>query len=155
MERSPLPVRRTLEKLGIPGATVSRGVDLSQTGGPDALEDRRSRPSRVWTRLPDEVRAKAIAPAPEQPEPVPRDLALRFADEQRHFACEAAVSRRLKAHDPIASPADIGGKAAEDHTKTPAPNPLWQTDLAHLEVTGWGWDHLSTGLDDLSRFLVA
>lgn len=47
MEQLHLPVRRTLEKLGIPRATFYRWVELYQTGGPEALEDRPSRPSRV------------------------------------------------------------------------------------------------------------
>ena len=50
VEQSHLPVRRTLEKLGIPRATFYRWSDLSQTGGWDALEDRSPRPSRVWNR---------------------------------------------------------------------------------------------------------
>ena len=56
VEQSHLPVRRTLEKLGIPRATFYRWYDLYQTGGPEALEDRPSRPSRVWNRIPDEIR---------------------------------------------------------------------------------------------------
>jgi transposase-like protein len=35
VERSHLPVRRTLEKLGIPRATFYRWYDLYRTGGPD------------------------------------------------------------------------------------------------------------------------
>ncbi len=46
VERSHLPVRRTLEKLGIPRATFYRWYDLYQTGGPEALEDRPSRSDR-------------------------------------------------------------------------------------------------------------
>jgi len=61
VEQSHPPVRRTLEKLGIPRATFRRWCDLSQTGGPEALEDRPSRPSRVWNRIPDEVRDKVLA----------------------------------------------------------------------------------------------
>jgi transposase-like protein len=39
VEQSHLPVRRTLEKLGIPRATFYRWYDLYQTGGPEALDD--------------------------------------------------------------------------------------------------------------------
>ncbi len=35
VEQSHLPVRRTLEKLGIPRATFYRWYDLHQTGGPE------------------------------------------------------------------------------------------------------------------------
>src|SRR4051812_10194859 len=36
VEQSHLPVRRTLEKLGIPRATFYRWYDLHRTGGPEA-----------------------------------------------------------------------------------------------------------------------
>jgi transposase-like protein len=78
VEQSPLPVRRTLEKLGIPRATFYRWVDLYQTGGPEALEDRPSRPSRVWNRIPDEVRERIVRMALDLPELSPRELAVRF-----------------------------------------------------------------------------
>jgi putative transposase len=156
VERSHMPVRRTLEKLGIPRATFYRWVDLYQTGGPEALEDRPSRPSRVWNRIPDEVRAKVIDMALEQPELSPRELAVRFTDERKHFVSEASAYRLLKAHDLITSPGYIVIKAADEFTdKTTAPNQLWQTDFTYLKVTGWGWYYLSTVLDDFSRFVVA
>jgi transposase InsO family protein len=169
VEQSHLPVRRTLETLGIPRATFHRWVDLYQTGGPEALEDRPSRPRRVWNRIPDEIRAKVIALALEQPELSPRELAVRFTDEQkcpRHCHAdqwrsngsisEASVYRLLKAHDLITSPAYIVVKAADEFAdKTTAPNELWQTDFTYLKVTGWGWYCLATVLDDLSRFVVA
>jgi transposase-like protein len=84
VEQSHLPVRRTLEKLGIPRATFYRWCDLHQAGGLEALEDRPSSPCRVWNRIPDEVRAKVIALALEQPELSPRELAVRFTDEQKY-----------------------------------------------------------------------
>ena len=156
VEQSHLPVRRTLEKLGIPSATFYRWVELHQTGGPEALEDRPSRPSRVWNRIPDEIRAKVIALALEQPELSPRELGVRFTDEQKYFVSEASVYRLLKAQDLITSPAYIVVKAADEFTdKTTAPNQLWQTDFTYLKVTGWGWYYLSTVLDDFSRFVVA
>jgi hypothetical protein len=42
-----LPVRRTLEKLGILPGSFYRWVDRYQTGGVEALEDKPSKPSRV------------------------------------------------------------------------------------------------------------
>jgi putative transposase len=44
---SALPVRRTLEKIGIPRATFYRWYDLYPAGGPEALDDRHPKPDRV------------------------------------------------------------------------------------------------------------
>ena len=56
VEQSPLPVRHTLAKLGIPRATFYRWYDRYSSGGPEALNDRSPRPDRVWNRIPDGVR---------------------------------------------------------------------------------------------------
>ena len=44
-------VKRTLEKLGIPRATFYRWSDLYQSGGPEALDDRRDRIASGRTRI--------------------------------------------------------------------------------------------------------
>lgn len=86
----------------------------------------------------------------------PRELAVRFTDQQRYFVSEASVYRLLKAHDLITSPAFIVIKAADEcHTRASAPNQLWQTDFTYLKVIGWGWLYLSTVLDDFSRYVIA
>ena len=84
VEQSHLPVRRTLEKLGIPRATFYRWYDRYRTGGPEALEDRPSRPSRVWNRIPEEIRSQIIALALDEAELSPRELAVCFTDEQKY-----------------------------------------------------------------------
>src|SRR5918997_1911894 len=156
VEQSHLPARRTLEKLGIPRPTFYRWYDLYQTGGVEALEDRPSRPRRVWNRIPDEVREKVLQLALDEPELSPRELAVRFTDQQGSFISEASVYRLLKAQDLIPSPAYIVMKAADEfHDKTTAPNQLWQTDFTYLKVIGWGWFYLSTALDDFSRYILA
>jgi putative transposase len=156
VEQSHLPARRTLRQLGIPPATFYRWVDRHQRGGADALADRPSRPERVWNRIAEDKRAQIIDLALAEPELSPRELAVRFTDEARYFVSEASVYRLLKAHDLIASPAYIVVKAAEEfHTKTTAPNQLWQTDFTYLKVIGWGWFYLSTVLDDFSRYVIA
>jgi len=53
VEQSPLPVRHTVAKLGIPRATFYRWYDRYNRGGPGALNDRSPRPDRVWNRIPD------------------------------------------------------------------------------------------------------
>jgi putative transposase len=156
VEQSPLPVRRTLEKLGIPRATFYRWYDRFHSGGPEALGDRSPRPDRVWNRIPDAVRQRIIRLALDEPTLSPRALALRFTDTENYFVSEASVYRLLKAHDLIASPAFIVMKPADGFKdKTTASNQLWQTDFTYLKVVGWGWFYLSTVLDDFSRYIIA
>ena len=156
VEQSHLPVKRTLEKLGIPRATFYRWADLYQSGGPEALNDCSPRPDRVWNRIPDDVRERLRKLALEEPALSPRELAVRFTDTEGYFVSEASVYRLLKALDLIASPAYIVMKAADEFSdKTTAPNQLWQTDFTYLKVIGWGWFYLSSVLDDFSRYIVA
>jgi len=56
VERSHLPTKRTLDKLGIPRTTFYRWYERYLSGGPETLEDRSPRPSRVWNRIPMPVR---------------------------------------------------------------------------------------------------
>ncbi len=156
VEQSRLSARRTLEQIGVPRATFYRWYDQYHIGGPEALEDRLARPSRVWNRIPNDVRAAIIELALEQSELSPRELAVRFTDERSYFVSEATVYRLLKAHDLITSPAFIVMKAASEFTdKTIAPNEMWQTDFTYLKIIGWGWMYLSTILDDFSRYIIA
>jgi putative transposase len=156
VEQSALPVRRTLDKLGIPRATFYRWYDCYRSGGPEALANRSPKPKRVWNRIPDDIRKRIIMLALECPELSPRELAFRFSDAEGYFVSEASVYRLLKAHDLIASPAFIVMKAADAFKdKTTAPNQLWQTDFTYLKVIGWGWFYLSSVLDDFSRYLIA
>src|SRR4051794_36860621 len=133
VEQSPLPVRQTLELLGIPRATFYRWYDLHQTGGPEALGDRSSRPGRVWNRIPEEIRGRILDLALEQPELSPRELAVRFTTSES-TSCRRLFYRLLKAHDLITSPAYLVIKAADEfRDKTTAPNQLWQTDFTYPE----------------------
>jgi len=156
VEQSPLPVRHTLAKLGIPRATFYRWYGRYSRGGPEALNDRSPRPDRVWNRIPDSVRQQIIELALDETALSPRELAVRFTDTKSYFVSEASVFRLLKAHELIASPAFIVIKAADAFKdKTTAPNQLWQTDFTYLKVIGWGWFYLSSVLDDFSRYIVA
>ena len=156
VEQSHLPVRRTLDKLGISRPTFYRWYDLYRRFGDEGLDDRRSGPRRTWNRIPQNVRGQVLDLALERPELSPRELAVTFTDERAYFISEARVYRLLKAHDLIASPAFIVVKAADAfEDKTTAPNQLWQTDFTYFKVTGWGWFYLSTILDDFSRYIIA
>ena len=156
VEQSHLPAKRTLDGLGIARRTFYRWYDRFLEGGPEALEDRPSAPSRVWNRIPPDIHDQIIELALEQSELSPRELAVRFTDERRYFVSEATVYRRLKAHDLITSPAYVVIKAADQfHTKTTRPNEMWQTDFTYFKIIGWGWMYLSTVLDDFSRYIIA
>jgi len=156
VEQSHLPVRRTLDRLGIPSTTFYRWYERYQAFGEAGLVDRRGGPGRVWNRIPDEIRSQILDLALEEPELSPRELAISFTDSRGYFVSEASVYRLLKAHDLITSPAFVVIKAADAfHDQTTAPNQLWQTDFTYLKVIGWGWFYLSTILDDFSRYIVA
>ena len=133
VERSHLPVRRTLDKLGIPATTFYRWYDRYRAFGEAGLEDRTSGPGRIWNRIPDDVRRRIVDLALDEPELSPRELAVTFTDTKGYFVSEASVYRLLKAHDLITSPAFVVIKAADEfRDKTAAPNQLWQTDFTYL-----------------------
>jgi putative transposase len=133
VEQSHLPTKQTLDKLGIPRPTFYRWYDRLQTQGVEGLEDRNSAPSRVWNRIPDDVRSRIIDMALDQTALSPRELAVRFTDTESYFVSEASVYRLLKAHDLITSPAFIVIKAGDEfRDKTSRPNEMWQTDFAYL-----------------------
>lgn len=156
VEQSHLPRRRTLAMLDILPSTFYAWYDRYLTGGPEALEDRPSRPGKVWNRIPDKIRGQIKDMALEETELSPRELAVKFTEEKRYFVSESSVYRVLKSYDLITSPAFIVIKAADEFKdKTTAPNQLWQTDFTYLKVIGWGWFYLSTILDDYSRYIIA
>ena len=156
VERSHLPTRRTLDKLGIPRTTFYRWYDRYLSGGPEALEDRSPRPSRVWNRIPEPVREKIKELALQESDLSPRELAVQFTDTEKYFVSEASVYRILKTYDLITSPAYVVLSASDEfRDKTTRPNQLWQTDFTYLKVIGWGWFYLSTILDDYSRYIIA
>ena len=72
------------------------------------------------------MQGRIIDLALEVPELSPRELAVRFTDQESYFVSETSVYRLLKSRDLIPSPAFIQIKAAEEFdTKTTAPNQLW------------------------------
>jgi putative transposase len=113
-------------------------------------------PSRVWDRIPDDIRQRIVDLTLDLPELSPRELAARFTDTEKYFVSEASVYRLLKSLNLITSPASIVIKVAgEFRDKTTAINQLWQTDFTYLKVIGWGWMYLPTILDDYSRYIIA
>jgi putative transposase len=156
VERSHLPVSRTLKHIGVSRPTFYRWYDTYQLDGPDGLEDKPPKPGRVWNRIPDTIRDQIIELALDEPELSPRELAFRFIDTQDYFVSEASVYRLLKEQDLITSPAFVVLKAANEFKdKTTRVNQMWQTDFTYFKIIGWGWFYLSTILDDYSRYVVA
>ena len=152
VEHSHVPARRALEKLGIPRSSFYRWYDRYQGGGPEALADRPSRPDRAWNRIPEAIRSQIVDLALDQPELSPRELAVRFTDEEKYFVSEASVYRLLKAHDLITSPAYIVIKAAEEfRDKTTAPQPALADRLHLSQDHGMG---LVLPLDRAGRLLA-
>ena len=153
VEQSHLPAKRTLDQLSIARRIFYRWYDRYLEGGPEALKDRPSAPSRVWNRIAPEVQQQIVEMALEHSELSPRELAVRFTDERRYFVSEATVYRLLKAHDLITSPAYTVIKTADAfHTQTSRPNEMWQTAFTYFKIIGWG---LSSVLDDYSRYTIA
>ena len=76
---------------------VGRAGNQVTTGGLEALEDKASRPTRVWNRIPDATRERIVQLALDEPELSPRELATRFTDTANYFVSEASVYRLLKA----------------------------------------------------------
>jgi putative transposase len=139
VETSHLPVRRTLDKIGIPKTTFYAWLDRYAAGGLYALEDRKPRPKRVWNRIPQEVRDKLIDRALDGPELSPREVAVALTDAEKTFVSEASVYRILKAEGLVTSPAFIAMKAADRFANpSTAINRPWQTDFTYLKVIGSG-----------------
>ena len=106
--------------------------------------------------MPTEHRQALIDFALRETDLSPRELAVRYTDEQSYFVSESTVYRLLKAQDLITSPAYILMKATDKFQQPSGRvNELWQTDFTYFKIVGWGWYYLSTVLDDYSRFIVA
>ena len=90
VETSHLPVRRTLDKIGISKTTFYAWLDRYTSGGLDALSDHRPAPHRVWNRIPDDVRERIVALALDEPDLSPREVAVAFTDRERSFVSRPA-----------------------------------------------------------------
>jgi putative transposase len=78
-EQSHMPAKRTLDKLGIraPHLSMVRGLSCRVA---ESLADYRSRPDRVWNRIPDDVRGQIIDMALESAELSPPEIAARASE---------------------------------------------------------------------------
>jgi hypothetical protein len=92
VEQSHRPVRRTLAMLGILPMTFYRWYARLQAGGPEALEDKPSRPGRVFRLLGQfrrcvvQISANGLSIAVIEPVSV-----LKQPARQRRFTCHSAL----------------------------------------------------------------
>lgn len=130
VESSSLSVRQTLRHLDIHRSTFYNWLHRFQDNGIDGLEDRKPTPTVAWNQIPQDHRDAIIELAVDKPELSPRELAVRYTDQQAYFVSEFTVYRLLKAQDLITSPAYILMQAG-DTFQHPSKrvNELWQTDL--------------------------
>jgi transposase-like protein len=91
VERSSLPVRRTLDQLGIPKSTFYGWYERFREGGDDALVDGQPRSEKIWNRIPDPVREAILELALEEPELSARELAMRYTETKGYFVSESSV----------------------------------------------------------------
>ena len=92
VEQSHLPAKRTLDGLGIARRTFYRWYDRYLEGGPEALADRPSTPSRVWNRIGDDIQQQIVEMALDYSELSPRELAVRLRGVYRAETPEAGMA---------------------------------------------------------------
>lgn len=156
VEESDLPVKRTLNELGVPKSTFYDWYRRFVDDGYDGLKDRSKGPKRFWNKIPDEIKKDVVDIALIHTDKSPRELAWHITDTEKYYISETSVYRILESHDLITSPNYIVMSAA-DKFKHPTKriNELWQTDFTYFKIIGWGWYYLSTVLDDFSRYILA
>ncbi len=145
VNKSPLPKKQSLSRLGLPRSTYYRWLKPRGDNGP-----------RIpWNKLSSDEEELVLDNAIEFPELSSRQLALKITDDGLYIS-ESTVYRILKSEGLI-KPAEIKGFKAsnEYHHKTKKPNEMWATDCSYLKVTGWGYYYLVTVMDDFSRFILA
>jgi len=117
VEQSHLPAKRTLDMLGIPRTTFYRWYDRYLSFGAVGLDDRPSRPARVWNRIPDKVRKQIVDLALEQPELSPRELVIRFTDSRRYLITFEPVPLKVSATAFTGNRPSAGSKGRSPRSK--------------------------------------
>ena len=104
VEHSALPVRRTLDALGLAPSTFYRWYAQFQADAEAGLAPKQAAERQFWNRIPDSVHQKIIQLALAHPEKSARQLAWLFTDQEGYFVSESSVFRLLKGYDLIANP---------------------------------------------------
>ena len=156
VEKSSLPVQKTLAELDINRSTFYGWYNRYLEDGYDGLADKKPTPRKFWNKIPELVKQQIVDIALEHPEKSPRQLAWSITDNHGYFISESSVYRILKAFDLVTSPAYIV-LSAKDKFDSPTKrvNEMWQTDFSQFKIIGWGWYYLSTVIDDYSRYIIS
>ena len=153
--RSEIGVKRTLEAFGIPRSTFYGWYQSYLENGYDGLKPSKRTGRRQWNSIPEEQKDMVVEVALEHTELSPRELSHKITDEQGVFISESSVYRILKQRDLIPSPNHFLLSAANEFKdKTQFVHQMWQTDFTYFKIIGWGWNYLSTVLDDYSRYII-
>lgn len=72
------------------------GHDRYVSSGPEALEDRSARSSRIWNRSPQSIRERIKNFALKECDLSLRELTVRFIDTETYYVSWASVYRILK-----------------------------------------------------------
>ena len=148
--------REVLRELKIPRSTFYHWRRVYRGEGDAGLAGTRTRPARIWNKIPAEDVAKVVALARQYPALSSRLLALKITDEEEFSISESSVYRILKEHDLIGlRPLYEMPAAKEWRHKTKRPNELWQCDATNIFVVGWGYYKLIPVEDDYSRKIIA
>jgi putative transposase len=153
---SSLPVGEALRRLDVSRSTYYRWRGRFRSGGADDLEDRPSRPKRIWNQVLPREREKIERTALLYPEWSPREIACYLTDRCGFSVSEPTVFRTMKRKGWIRPRETKGFPAGREYrVKTTRPNQMWQTDATYILVKNWGWYYLISVLDDYSRRILA
>ena len=154
VEHSALPVRRTLDALGLAPSTFYRWYEQFQEDGESGLATKPSTRRQFWNRIPETVQQQIVQLALAHPEQSARQLTWRFVDQEGYFVSESSVFRILKGFDLIENPAFEVVKVAKRFKKpTTRPNQLWVADFTYV-ATWDGMAYVAFVIDVFSRRIV-
>jgi transposase len=144
--------RSALKTLKIPESTYYKWRKVLYEEGVDGLIRRERRSVIPWNKTLPEEEAEIVAKAKQHTEMSPREIAVLITDTGTFSISEKTVQRILKRHDLLAlRPKEEYPTAKEWHTKTTAPDELWQMDGTVMFVIGWGYYRYIPVIDDYSR----
>ena len=93
VEDSELPVKHTLDELGVARSTFYRWYRRYEKEGYEWLSSRPPHTRRFWNRIPEEEKAGVVETAFDRPDMSPRGLAWQITDTKGIFISESSVYR--------------------------------------------------------------